>query len=1518
MKKILFTSSLLVLVFLGMVKSSSAQPVTIFYESFDTIPSLWNMTRSWVPANQTNRWYRDTVITKDRSRGSATDTINTSGPNFTAQTHLTSPQIYIGAPYTSIGFSFDQICYVGIDNDATVQYSFDNGATWTRFPPSAYSGGSVYDWGQGDYKFCKASRANEWRISDTAYIWPASTKAWIRENFDATDVIVSSGTTSDSMRIRFTLINDPSAPRGRVGTHRWIVDNFEVRGADCELVPPTLDLLDPPRNYPARYEGRVYSEGPYDFDAKILDQSGVDTAYIVAWLKRDVATPPAAPQWDTIARDTFPMKRLSGGNFEGKITSPIDGTPIQLADTIIWKVVAIDRSDCKNETQDPPSGFTSFRVVNDLPKSCNTQPVYQYPYYQTFNSTNFQPSQKEFLAESWENVEGDFHDWWINAGPTETDSTGPSDGFPAGGNYLYVESTGYPDSSAYLITPCFDLSDEELDNGLVRFYINMNTNSIDDIINVDIYDPNKPGSPFGGFVNNVIPPIRGNKGDNWIPFEFSAYPYRNTVTQLRFRGTPGTNSGFGDMAIDSFKIVEGVPVDVRMNPIDLPPYGPAGEEDSLMVNVQNLGISDATNITFFYQVCSKNGTNCTTPESILWSGTLAAAEPPRDIKLPVAYPILKGDYFLKVWLVLNGDLVPANDTAFSNSRGLAYQGLKYRDNFDEDTLWSSLTESNPLVNSWELGQPNFARTNNLISAPNAWDVLLNRPYTGTGITNSLVSPILDFRNADSIIISFLNNRDIDTTKDGVWLEWSLDRGRTWNYLENFDDVGSIRWYNNTLSSGGLGGTPVFADRTSCYANTWGPGWLESELYLPDTLDNEARVMLRFNFFAEDDEDGNAGMSIDNFLIYDPTPLDVEPQYMLSPNSKCSMSSQTRINTIFKNRGLETVNSFDVEYRITHLPTNTVESKTDLVNRTFDHRDTVHVLSASTFNFFELGDYKVEVITKLPGDGCLINDTLTNFVENIDGCSLRFVIETSFRRNFQAKCDSSVWRFNYTSGDRDYQVSGAYNDPKYAIGKLPNVPGDTITDLFVCIKTGSEVRFDLNDIDTLVEKYSFIAYNGERDTLIREDITGGPDSPTQYFNWNCPPERSATPIEILFDDRKIQIPVAKDYAIEAFVLNNGLDSLDDVQAFLQIDDQAPLQNNVLFSTPLRYNRSRRVSWPNQFLTPGVHEICVWTTLPNGQQDLLPEDDTLCVMMTIMDTIKTLPFCDNFDSDSGFFWPSLNTYNYNQQESDFELGTPSTPNLSGANSGLNAWTTRLNSNYPLTDSSSIISPFLLMEKDSCYEISFNHNYYITDSLQDGGQVQYTDDNGISWKTIGNHLGDSALFGQIGWYNTLHIISMPDNQSNSGWTGVSNGWKSAKNVIGSTEEQYVALRWRFESDASSNSDGWAIDDVCIKVLDSSGCLPVGLAENNFDENKFYLGQNIPNPANLSTSIPYYLPHSGEIQFTLSNLLGQQIYMQEMDREKGDGIIELDLADVAKGIYFYTLTFDGERQSNKMIVVK
>lgn len=227
-KKLLYSIALSLLLISSTSNAYSQIADTIFIETFDTIPSLWKMSSSYTPSSQTNNWYRDTVVAKDSSRGAATDTISTSGSSGTAQTNLTSPQFEITG-YTSVGISFDHICYIGQYNDATVQYSFDDGATWNRMPDSSYNGPSLYNH-RGDYKFSKLSNPIDWKIFDTSYVWPRNTTAWVREDFDLTDVIISSGTQSDSARVRLSLINDPTAVSGRVGTHRWIVDNFIVSG----------------------------------------------------------------------------------------------------------------------------------------------------------------------------------------------------------------------------------------------------------------------------------------------------------------------------------------------------------------------------------------------------------------------------------------------------------------------------------------------------------------------------------------------------------------------------------------------------------------------------------------------------------------------------------------------------------------------------------------------------------------------------------------------------------------------------------------------------------------------------------------------------------------------------------------------------------------------------------------------------------------------------------------------------------------------------------------------------------------------------------------------------------------------------------------------------------------------------------------------------------------------------------------------------------------------------------------
>jgi hypothetical protein len=1559
-RDLLFRALLLIAVVTGLSVNVSSQSIppgaadTLFIEPFDVLP--WKMTPLSTGPTALAPFYLETLITKDGSAGAATDTTGNR-----TKSYLETPQIAITG-YNSVGISFDHICYIEQFDDAVIEYSFDNGANWARIPRvvndngnvlRVYTGQSLYDYGGGDFKFSKTSRAVEWKFApsnDTAFIWTTASAdpVWMNETFDITPLINTNG-NPDSVRLRIGLLDDPASPVGRIGTHRWFVDNFIVRGADCELTPPVMDFLEPPRNYPARYEERVYSIGPYDFDAQITDQGGlVDTAYIVYSLRRNTATFPNPPSWVTlISLDTLPMLRRPGNNFEGQITRILNHAggrdTVKVGDSIIWKVEAVDASDCKNKTQNPPQGFSRFRVYSNLPKSCNTQPVFEFPYYQDFEGSDFIPGRSGLLAEDWENISGDFHDWWVNQGPTPTDSTGPSSGYPAGGKYLYVESSktggvdSYKDSVAFLVTPCFDLADDVLPNGLVRFYLNMNTNSIFDSVNVDIFDPTPgPGYPFGRFIENIVPVITGFKGDNWIPIEFSTFPFRNTVTQIRFRGTPGTDQGKSDMALDSFKIVPAPLTDLRINEVLLAPYSPYPKPgEQVTVNVQNLGVSPATSIDISYQIC--NPTCGTVVGPYTWTGNLLPGQN-EDITIldnAMEYTVPnKGLFSIRAWIDYTGDASPSNDTITGQSIGLLMNALstKYRDEFDNDTLWiSGSADDDTLFNKWELGTPSFDRTNSAISEPNSWDVLLNRQYTGTGTTTSLISPFMDFSGTDSVIMSFLNNRDIDLQKDGVWIDYSLNRGRRWDSLPSLHDLKRLKWYNDQLASGGLAGTPVFSGTTSCKAGTWG-GWLESEIALPGFFNNKGEVLFRFNFYAENDEDGNDGMSIDNFILYDAKAIDIEPQFMLSPTSDCELTSVQRIESVIKNRGLTDVNGFKVEYQVRHIPTGNIEIKTDTINRLIETRDTLHVLSKSTFDMFLYGDYEVKIITKLDGmDMDRSSDTLTRLVERIEGCSLRFQIQTSFRPNAQLPCDSTSWVFNYTSGGRKYKVTRAYNDPDYPINMTPSAFGDTIRGLYVCIKHNSQVRFDLNDRDTLIENYSLIAFNGGNDTTILESVSGGPDSPTQFFDFFCPPVRSVSPQNIIVDNNKVQLPVSKNYPFESVVLNNGLDSITFFEARLQIDNLPPILRSVNIdpNRPLRYNQRYRVSFGNVKLEPGYHDLMVWTSLPNNQADLLPSDDTVRSSIVIMDTIKVDPYCDDFEDPNGIKWIALNPYTSSQANKVFERGTPSAPVINTASSGSNVWATNVDGKYGNTDSTALLSPWVLLKSDSCYKVSFKHNYYITDSLNDGGSFRVIRNSWGNDTIVGNSMGDTVALpntgsnwfftaDQQGWFNTAHILSIPDNDQNSGWTGNSNGWQDAQVELAVTEDEYVSFVWRFESDGSIVSDGWAIDDFCVESVPATRCFPVGISEYGLNTASVLLGQNIPNPANGITSIPYYLPKSGQVHFMVTNMLGQPVYEQSMDRPSGNNLLDIDVSGMSKGIYYYIMDFEGHRITRKMIVLE
>ena len=98
----------------------------------------------------------------------------------------------------------------------------------------------------------------------------------------------------------------------------------------------------------------------------------------------------------------------------------------------------------------------------------------------------------------------------------------------------------------------------------------------------------------------------------------------------------------------------------------------------------------------------------------------------------------------------------------------------------------------------------------------------------------------------------------------------------------------------------------------------------------------------------------------------------------------------------------------------------------------------------------------------------------------------------------------------------------------------------------------------------------------------------------------------------------------------------------------------------------------------------------------------------------------------------------------------------------------------------------------------------------------------------------------------------------------------------------------------------------------------------EDNILPALFTLSQNFPNPFNSGTVIEFSLPRSGDYRFAVYNMLGQLVdYRQVTGATAGRQVITWQGTDrnkqpVASGVYFYRITFGGNSQIRKMVLLK
>lgn len=80
--------------------------------------------------------------------------------------------------------------------------------------------------------------------------------------------------------------------------------------------------------------------------------------------------------------------------------------------------------------------------------------------------------------------------------------------------------------------------------------------------------------------------------------------------------------------------------------------------------------------------------------------------------------------------------------------------------------------------------------------------------------------------------------------------------------------------------------------------------------------------------------------------------------------------------------------------------------------------------------------------------------------------------------------------------------------------------------------------------------------------------------------------------------------------------------------------------------------------------------------------------------------------------------------------------------------------------------------------------------------------------------------------------------------------------------------------------------------------------------------LGQNIPNPAIDVARFPITLEKSGNVNFTVVNLLGEVVIAEQFRGHVGYNEFTAPVSQLAGGLYLYSIDVDGKRITKRMVI--
>lgn len=1113
-------------------------------------------------------------------------------------------------------------------------------------------------------------------------------------------------------------------------------------------------------------------------------------------------------------------------------------------------------------------------------------------------------------------------------------------------------NSGYlGNTETYLVSPFFDMT--LAINGELSFWHNRNCESNWDGTRVDyttdggttwnvlgtVNDPNATNwYTISALISSNLPGWDGNSG-GWVFSSYNMNQFNGTpALQIRFCFTSDGAVNLDGYSIDDFCFTQPLPDDVTVVRVDQPgTFAPIGNVSPVEVVIKNVGTNTQTSIDVGY---SYNGI---TNPNVTWTGTLAPNQTASVTLLPNV-SVVAGTNPLCAYTALAIDQNTSNDTLCKPVTGLSTFIPTYCDNFDGVSEWLPITQS---TTAWELGTPNFGQTNSAHSPPNAWDVNLNNTY-GQGDTAYLLSPFFDMSTSQNATLQFWQNRNSQQFSDGTRIDYTINGGATWNILGNFG--GGVNWYNQTFLN-------------SSFQAGWdgsSGGWIKSEWNM-SAFNNTPNIQFRFVFTSDNFVGfGEDGFSFDDFCLRVPPPIDAGLESIDQPASGAPANTSVGVTVTLRNYGSTVLTSVPITYVFLGNPTTTTWTGSLSPNAT-----TSVVLNGTIT--LPVGQNSLCAYTGVANDGDALNDTVCKNIVGIPTLIPTYTDDFDGGTNYWTTSTvnpSTVWELGTPNFGQTSSTHSAPNswDVNLNTGYQPNAECYLYSPYFDFTNAAqAEIRMWINyntegswdgcrvDYTTNGSLWNVVGAMGQgtnwynfsslfssslpgwagtsggwqlatSPTLTMLDYSPNPvqfripftaDGAVNFDGFSVDDFQLYVPIQISAASTNIKpnnnILVPGTQFIKGRITNKGTTKLNYCFATLAIDGTTIVTDSVYFVNPLKLDSSAwhvfSLPWNNA--SPGAHTLCMYTSLPNGQNDLNNLDDTTCSVYTVFDSTSVYPYCNDFES--GPVWPQLNAYTYASPTS-WQLGNPAKPNVNGTHSGVNAWVTKLSGNYSSPDSSALFAPVLNVQGGKCYKVKFWHNFY-TEQWQDGGTLEYSADSGVTWKALGLHIDPN-------WFNTYFITAFNGPPPTPGWTGNSNGWIESSREFPSWFTGGLMLRFRFGSDITVNSEGWAIDDFCFEELPGP-CTIVSLEDNT--NSYMFLYQNKPNPATDITAIDFVIPKAGYVTFEFTDVLGKQV-LAPVTSLYGEGIntLQVNCKALQAGIYYYTMSTDAGKLTQKMLIVK